>query len=122
MTDIVSRYRVRQHVTPPAPDAPGRALKPDPLTAAAVPEFLEALANLRIWAGAPSYRDLSRRCAGGLPRHSTFVSMLTGDTLPRLDLVLVYVDALGLSADRDQWTAAWRRLAFINHREETGRG
>lgn len=112
-----SPYRVRQYVEPPVPDAPGYDLKPNPATVASPAEFVQALRDLCAWAGDPSYRELSRRC-GHSPSPTTFQRMLTRDVLPdRLDLVLAFVAALGLSADREQWKAAWRRLTFLGHQE-----
>jgi hypothetical protein len=117
--DFPSPYRLRQRVEPPVPDAPGYDLKPNPATATSPAEFVRALRDLRAWAGYPSYRELSRRC-GRSPSPTTFQHMLTTDALPeRLDLVVAFVAALGLSADREQWTAAWRRLAVLGHRDAT---
>lgn len=104
-----SRYRVRHQVAPPIPDAPGYDLKPDPAQATTDAEFVQALGRLRVWAGEPSTRELSRRC-GGLPSHSTVFAMLKSESLPPLELVVVFVEALGLPEERERWRAAWRRL------------
>jgi hypothetical protein len=103
------QYRVRRPVDPPIPDAPGFNLKPDLDVVATPAEFVEALRDLHSWAGEPSLRELARRC-GHSPSRSTFGALLRSETLPKLDLVLAFVDALGLAADREQWRAAWRRL------------
>lgn len=105
-----SRYRVVTYVEPPPADCPGYDFKPDPSRVATVGELVDALFVLHVWAGNPPVRELSRRC-GGIPSHTTFANLLKAEKLPALDLVLVFVDALGLSADRDKWAAAWRRLA-----------
>lgn len=107
------RYRVVTKVDPPVEDCPGYNLKPDLSTVATVSDFVDALSWLHVWAGNPGLRELSRRC-GGSPSHTTFANLLKAEKkLPALDLVLVFVDALGLSADRDEWAAVWRRLATV---------
>lgn len=105
-----SRYQVVTYVEPPIEDCPGYNLKPDLSKVTTAAELASALSWLHVWAGNPWLRELSRRC-GGLPSHTTFANLLKAEKLPPLDLVLVFVDALGLSADRDEWAAAWRRLA-----------
>lgn len=104
-----TRYQVRVDVAPPIPDPPGQSLKPDPATLGTPAEFMDALRWLRTWAGEPSLRELARRC-GNRPTHSAFQKMLRSDELPPLDLLTVCIEALGLSADRDAWCTAWRRL------------
>jgi hypothetical protein len=93
-------------------DAPGYDLKPDLTHIRTVPELADALETLRRWAGAPSLREISSRCEGGLPSHGTFGNMLKGERLPALDQVLVFVTALGLHDDLPQWADAWRRVDF----------
>lgn len=108
------RYRVVAPVEPPAPDRPGHNLKPDPQHVADAEGFGVALRELHTWAGEPSLRELARRC-GGCPSRSTFRNLLHSRRLPSIDLVLVFVDALGLGEDREVWRAAWRRLALRSH-------
>lgn len=103
-----SPYKVRRPVPAPIPDAPGYNLKPDPSTVRSPAELVDALVDLREWADI-SLREMSRRC-DGMPAHSTLSAMEKSRELPKLDMVLVYVDALGLSADRELWRSAWRRL------------
>lgn len=104
-------YRVRELVDPPVPDTPGRGLKPDPRAVGDVTEFVAALNDLRAWAGCISLRTLSERC-GGVPVHATFWNLLHAERLPKLQLVLAFVDALGLGGEREAWCEAWRRLAL----------
>lgn len=105
-----TRYRVRRAVEPPIPDAPGYNLKPDPARIRSVADLADALDRLRRWAGNPSLREISSRCEGGHPSHSTFSNMLRGERFPAMDQVLVFVTALGLHDDLPEWAAAWRRV------------
>lgn len=115
---IRSRYKVTQPVKPPIPDAPDIDTKPDLNTVRTPAEFARALRQIRDWAGDIPLRELSRRC-GGYPSHSSFSNLLRSETkLPPLDLVLVFIDALGLHADRDLWLGTWRRLAMSEGDEQ----
>ena len=89
---------------------------PDPAAAATAAQFMEAMRQLRTWAGM-SLRDIeeaSRRLNEGrdwIPR-SSLADVLKRDTLPRPGLLETFTAALSLPvADRIRWTAARRRLA-----------
>lgn len=119
---IPTRFKVRAMVEPPVPDAPGYNLKPDPAEITSVEELADALDRLRLWAGNPSLRELSRRCVGGRPSRVTFGTVVKGERLPPLDVVLVFVTALGLHADLEVWAEAWRRLALDREAGREGAG
>lgn len=102
-------YKVRTRVAAPIPDAPGYDLKPHPEHATTAAEFMRSLRDLRVWAGEPSPRELSRRC-GRSPSKTTFWKMLRSDELPQLDLLVVFIEALGMPGDVEEWRNAWRRL------------
>lgn len=110
---IPTRYRLRGTVEPPIPDAPGYDTKPHPSWVTTSLDLGVALEELRQWAGSPSFRTLSARCEGHLPAHATFHAATKGLTLPRLDVVLVFVAALGLAEDLELWANAWRRVAAL---------
>ncbi|HEU5027214.1 MAG TPA: hypothetical protein VFV01_20010 [Spirillospora sp.] len=95
-------------------DAPGWNHKPDPLGADSVPEFVEMLGDLYIWAGEPSLRELARRTGGTGVAHSTFSVMLNSpNRLPGQRTVKLFVRALGCDErDVEQWVTAWRNLRF----------
>jgi hypothetical protein len=88
-------------------------LRPDPLTAHSVREFLECLTRFRIYAGNRSVRQISD-CCGGLISSSTVGNVLRGGTLPdRLEVVDAIVLGCGGSPDdRADFAHAWRRLAM----------
>lgn len=108
---IPTRYRVHTPVRPPPQDLPGHEYKPDPSKITTVAELAESLETLRIWAGGPGIREISKRCAGGVPSRTTFYAMLRGRKLAALDVVLVFVTALGCHADLPMWADAWCRAA-----------
>jgi hypothetical protein len=88
---------------------------PDPRRAADLAEFIAALDELRLWAGAPSYRSLARK-VGPLLRSRQAVSQSTiGDVFQpgrkrlNLDLVVAIVRALGA----DEATVARWRTACV---------
>jgi hypothetical protein len=78
----------------------------DPLTPVA---FMEQLRKLKEQSGL-SYRQIERAAErnGEVLPASTLATALNRDTLPREDLLAVFVRACG--ADADAWTAALRRL------------
>lgn len=89
---------------------------PDPAAATTAAQFMEAMRQLRNWAGM-SLRDIeeaSRRLNEGrdwIPR-SSLADVLKRDTLPRPGLLETFTAALSLPvADRIRWAAARRRLA-----------
>ncbi|RSN46506.1 hypothetical protein DMH08_35825, partial [Actinomadura sp. WAC 06369] len=107
--------------------------RPDPGSAATAEEFLEALRQLRAWAGRPSLRTLN--ALGGtdpdsgeppadLLPVSTLSDNLAGKRLPnppRLAFVVAFVTACmrakgshtpeEISAEEDRWTQAWLTLS-----------
>jgi tetratricopeptide (TPR) repeat protein len=116
--------------------------QPDPGTTSTPAEFIDRLNALRLWAGQPSLRRLSRLAGttttadgdeiAALPP-STASYVLTGKTLPRLPK-LAFVEAFvtgclaagGSSAQqaRDQlcdWQQAWRRLYGPSAGRQPGR-
>ncbi|KQX47390.1 MULTISPECIES: helix-turn-helix transcriptional regulator [unclassified Streptomyces] len=94
---------------------------PDPREARTPAEFLARLQALKDWSGL-TYRDLSARAeARGdvLPR-STVANMLARATLPREELLTVFVRACGATpAELAHWRAARRRIAGIRGAGET---
>lgn len=111
---FVAETRVRRErpaPTPPAQDAPGCDLRPDPGTARTPAEFIEALRRFRTWAGNPSFRDMARAC-NGRPAASTMCRMLAGGELPtRFEVIeAVIVACGGEEEDRERFATAWRRL------------
>lgn len=83
---------------------------PDPETAHSPTAFIARLAELKVWAGNPSYEQLARR--SGVPR-STLADALSPrrSRLPTLDLVRRFVAACGVDAEgRRRWEAVWLRL------------
>jgi hypothetical protein len=88
---------------PPAQDAPGRDLRPDPGTARTPAEFTEALRRFWTWAGNPSFRDVAR-AGNGRPAASTMCRMLAGEDLPTRFQVIdaVIVACGGEEKDRER--------------------
>jgi hypothetical protein len=95
----------------PAQDTPGCDLRPDPSGARTPAELMAALRQFRLWAGNPSFRDMSRAC-DGRPAASTMCRVLRRAQLPpRLELVDAIVTACGGEReDRERFATAWRRL------------
>jgi len=90
-------------------DLPGAGMKPDPLKAKSVPEFIELMGKYRRWAGSPSYRVMANRV--GVRSSSRFCEALKSDRLPTFALLNAFVVSLeGTSADFQRWAAAWRAL------------
>ncbi|GIF49885.1 NB-ARC domain-containing protein [Asanoa ferruginea] len=84
--------------------------EPDPARATSVGGFVQELRLLKIWAGDPPLRRLSRD--SGLAR-STLGDLLSPrrDRLPSLDLVLRYVGVCGVTGERAAaWRSAWREV------------
>ncbi len=86
--------------------------RPDPGAARTVADFIQQLRLLKVWAGDPSLRDLSRRT--GLPR-STIADALhpVRARLPALDLVRALVRACGAERDLPRWERAWRAVRAV---------
>ncbi|MFJ3904736.1 helix-turn-helix domain-containing protein [Streptomyces sp. NPDC090025] len=86
---------------------------PDPGEARDPAEFVVRLQRLKNWSGL-TYRELAARAAAlgeVLPR-STVATMLTRPTLPRPELLAVFVRACGLGPERAaDWEAVRGRLA-----------
>jgi len=90
---------------------------PDPGEAVDLPEFIERLRCLRIWAGSPSYRALAKKVGPLLRPPQTLSQSTIGDVFQsrrrRLDpdLVVGIVRALGLEERTvDRWRAACVRV------------
>jgi hypothetical protein len=101
---------------PVVPDTPGLDLCPDPGTAQAPAEFMDALRAYRIWAGKPSYRAMESIIKNQCSQHfasSTLQAALTGNDLPALQLVQAVITACGGSdAHQQTFTSTWRRLTM----------
>lgn len=84
---------------------------PLPVTAESVSEFMGCLWRVKIWAGDPPVRALSRRA--GLPP-STMQDFLQRErrTLPAVEMVCAFLGACGVddSSVIAEWVYAWRRL------------
>ncbi|NKY96763.1 hypothetical protein [Nocardiopsis alborubida] len=97
---------------PHAPDdVPGYQLRPDPLEARTVEEFVEMMRRYRRWAGSPSYRVMARRV--GTCSAAGFCEALSRDRdrLPSFTLLNAFVVSLG--GDQEyfrRWVTAWRSL------------
>jgi hypothetical protein len=97
-------------------------LRPDPLTAHSVRDFLECLARFKVYAGNRSVRQISEYCGGAISP-STVGNVLRGGTLPdRLEVVDAIVFGCGGSPDdRADFKQAWRRLAMSQFDYESTR-
>ncbi|MEV4704858.1 magnesium transporter MgtE N-terminal domain-containing protein [Actinoplanes sp. NPDC049316] len=96
---------------------------PSPEAVTTVADLAYELRLLKLHAGDPSVRDLSRRAAraGAVLPHSTAQDALGGKRgLPRLETVLALVRALDVG-DAGPWRDAWVR-AGQHHRGLTRRG
>lgn len=86
---------------------------PLPATAETPAEFMDCLLRVKIWAGDPPVRILSRRA--GLPP-STMQDFLHRERrkLPPVETVCVFLEACGVdnSSVMAEWVFAWRRLKF----------
>lgn len=84
---------------------------PLPVTAETTSEFMGCLWRVKIWAGDPPVRALSRRA--GLPP-STMQDFLRRErrTLPAVEIVCAFLRACGVddSSVIAEWVYAWRRL------------
>lgn len=94
---------------PPAADAKGFSLKPDPLRVTSAAELVEALNKWRIWAGDVSFRTMARE--SGRASASAICTALGRTSLPGLQVVLAVVEGCGgTEQDRESWATAWRLL------------
>lgn len=91
----------------------GPAAGPDPTRAGSPAEFVDTMRCLKNVSGL-SYRQLERRASANgevLPR-TTLMTALGRQSLPREELVAVFVRACGSPpAELDRWLLARRRLA-----------
>jgi transcriptional regulator with XRE-family HTH domain len=91
---------------------------PLPVTAETSSEFMECLLRVKIWAGDPPVRALSRRA--GLPS-STMQDFLRRERrkLPPVATVRAFLEACGVDDPNviAEWVFTWRRLKFA----ETGK-
>jgi hypothetical protein len=107
------------------PEHPGQT--PDPLRASTPAEFSAALAQFRIQAGNPSFREMARRAQ--LPTSpSSLLAAARGERLPSLRVVAAFVTGCGGSPEELGWfTTAWRRIRLSGspgrpHSEPQGKG
>jgi transcriptional regulator with XRE-family HTH domain len=97
---------------------------PLPVTADTIGEFMQCLLRVKIWAGDPPVRALSRRA--GLPP-STMQDFLRRErrTLPPVETVCAFLKACGVDDANvmAEWVFAWRRLKFAEteNRRRSGR-
>ncbi|MFI5680035.1 restriction endonuclease [Streptomyces cellulosae] len=85
---------------------------PDVIAVAHVGTFDElrvAMGHLRVLAGRPSLRELVER-SGGRLRRTTLASVFSGRSYPRRELVVAFVNVVGVGGDdAASWAAAWDR-------------
>src|SRR5512135_2711941 len=90
---------------------PERVLDP---TLGPLQQFAYDLRQLRRQAGAPSYRELSRKARYSVTALSEAAG---GEALPTLEVTLAYVAACG--GERDEWRSRWlqtvQQLAGSEH-------
>ncbi|GGS95848.1 hypothetical protein GCM10010270_79800 [Streptomyces violaceus] len=73
-------------------------------------ELRVAMGHLRVLAGRPSLRELVERSGGGRLRRSTLASVFSGQSHPRRELVVAFVNVVGVGGDDAAgWAAAWDR-------------
>ena len=88
--------------------------KPDPLTAASLPELEGLVRELWVWAGRPSGRRLAAD-SGGSFSHATISKLIydqPGKPKLRLEYLIGFVRACGLGEEEEKrWATAWRRLS-----------
>ena len=91
-------------------DADGFDLRPDPMLARTEADLMAALREYRTWAGAPSFRQISRD-SGRAAAASTICAAVNADTLPRLETFIAI--AAGCGADSEyqrRFATAWRAI------------
>ena len=113
-----------------APGAPARhdnrgllgGPAPLPVTAETTSEFMDCLLRVKIWAGDPPVRALSRRT--GLPP-STVQDFLRRERrrLPTVEAVCTFLKACGVDDWNviAEWIYAWRRLKFAESEKRRNR-
>lgn len=82
---------------------------PNPLKATSVPELMELLQELIVWAGSPSYRALAIRAK--VPKSTIFDMVKHLDSLPPYEVLFAVVKACGAEADWRRWAEARRRVS-----------
>jgi len=105
-------------------DADGYDLRPNPLSARTEAELMATLRRFRLWAGEPSYRQISQVARKGRLKVgvSTLCTALNSDTLPSLAVMLAAVTGCGGDGeDQRRFATAWRtlRLAEGEHGQQT---
>lgn len=91
-------------------DTGGRALRPDPARVATAAEFVEAMRQYRLWAGAPSFEEMTRNC-GEVCSVASFHAALNSTALPKLPLLNAFI--MGCGGDEEEfrrWADARQRL------------
>jgi hypothetical protein len=98
-------------------DAFGDDLKPNPITAAAPEEFIDALRQYRAWSGDPSWRTIAKQ-SGHTVVYSTIWNAINGTALPKLEVVkAIVVGCGGGEDDLNSFVSAWRRIALSRARD-----
>lgn len=95
----------------PSPRTWSTILPPGPGRVTTVPEFIKALRDVYIWAGAPSYREVAAT-SGNLVARSTISDLFhekNRDKLPRFVLVMDILTTLGVT-DVEAWHMVWSKL------------
>jgi hypothetical protein len=91
-------------------DVSGLDLRPDPTGARTPADLVAVLRDFRVWAGEPSYREMSDR-NNGRPAASTIYTALSSDELPKLDMVTAIVTGCGGGKeDQARFASAWRAI------------
>ncbi|MFI7226275.1 hypothetical protein ACIBO5_23925 [Nonomuraea angiospora] len=88
-------------------------LKPNPLAATTVLEFLEAMRLFRIWSGEEPLAELARRSRGTFATSTLCETLSEANTkrLPTLRVVKAFIKACGGNDnDVQAWTTAWRAV------------
>jgi hypothetical protein len=91
-------------------DADGLDLRPNPAGARTPAELLAVLRDYRVWAGEPSYREMSER-NNRRYAPSTIYTALSGGELPKLSMVTAIVTGCGGGKeDQARFASAWRAI------------
>jgi hypothetical protein len=91
-------------------DADGLDLRPNPAGARTPAGLVAVLRDYRVWAGEPSYREMSER-NNGRPASSTIYTALSSDELPKLDMVMaIVIGCGGAKEDQERFASAWRAI------------
>lgn len=91
-------------------DARGIDFRPNPAGARTPAELVAVLRDFRVWAGEPSYREMSDRNRGK-PAASTICTALRSGELPKFDMVAAVVTGCGGGKeDLERFASAWRAV------------